>query len=161
MQGQAQSPIYNQSGNGSSAIFNAPSNSSGAGGPLSLNQLLRGTPNSSSSNAVGSSASSLYYGGVNSRPYGIDGGNYSLSLSPEAIKNSRARRDQLAQERYQDVLAAIDGSRFISPEGSEEEQNSLLPNSAIGSSQQRQIQPQYKQRDDNFEIPKKVFNSIY
>ena len=151
--------LYNSSGNGSSsALYNSPGlYSDNRGGPLSLKQLLQGNQNAT----LGAKDSS-YYGRGNFRPYGIDNNNYSLSLTPQQIRESRARRDAIAQQRERESLASIERAEFIPIEGeSNQGLNSFQRGTGATATGRRQIKSKYKQRDNNFEMPKKVFNSIY
>ena len=145
--------IYNRSQTTASPnLYISPGGPSGTRGPLSLRQMLQGK-----SDAANGSVNS-YYGGRNFRPYGIDNNSYSLSLSPQEIKASRARRDALAQQRERETLndietADIQGQTagFLSQFQNQDS------NGTVAAPQQRR---RYQKRESGFEIPRKVFNSI-
>ena len=147
--------IYNSSNSGGSPLYNSSSSYTG-GGPISLKQLLEGNKQAS----VGRK-NSTYYGGSNFRPYGADNNNYSLSRSPQEIKESRARRDALARQRELENLAAIEGSRFVPTNTNENNRISGFTSSNSSSGTVRKVKSKYKQREHGFQMPKKVFNSIY
>lgn len=148
--------IYNSSSGGGSPLYNSSGSYSG-GGPISLKQMLDGNKQAS----VGRK-NSTYYGGGNFRPYGADNNSYSLSISPQEIQESRARRDALARQRELENIAAIEGTRFI-PTATDPTNGAFgfTPSSGSSGTVRRKVTSKYKQRDDNFQMPKKVFNSIY
>ena len=146
--------IYNSSqSSGGANIFNSPSSSSGTRGPLSLRQMLQGK-----SNAANGSVNS-YYGGSNYRPYGVDNNSYSLSLSPQEIKASRARRDALAQRQERQSLNSLETADIQGQTAGFLNQFQGQGN-ATGQTAAPQQQRRYKKRESGFEIPRKVFNSI-
>ena len=148
--------LYNSSnGGGSSPLYNSSGSYSG-GGPISLKQLLEGNKRASSGGKT-----STYYGGGNFRPYGADNNSYSLSLSPQEIQESRARRDALAQQRERENLAALEASKFTPVANTGEQSAFGFQSNGSSGTVRRKVTSKYKQRDDNFEMPKRVFNSIY
>lgn len=147
--------IFNRSqGTASPNLFNSPNTASGTRGPLSLRQMLQGKDN-----AANGSVNS-YYGGSNFRPHGVDNNSYSLSLSPEEIKASRARRDALAQRQERESLDNLQTAGLDDIQG----QTAGFLNKFQGQGDATAVTPQkrkrFKKRDSGFEIPKKVFNSI-
>ncbi len=149
--------IYNRSLSGNGArLYNAPNSSYGTRGPISLRQMLAGKENA----ANGSKNS--YYGGSNFRPYGTDNNNYSLSLSPDQIRASRARRDAFAQQRERENMKTLQQTAQL--DGVEGQTNNFLnkfQSRAVRAPANLGRKDRFKQRKKGFEMPKKVFNSIY
>lgn len=149
---------FNSQGQYNSQIYNSPGSSSR--GPLSLKQLLQGKEN-----AANGSRSSSYYGGYNNRPYGVDNSNYSLSLSPNEIRAARQKRNALAQQRERE--SSNDLNKQASALYMEEETNTYLetfqsnkPNTTRRTNTRSQGQRPAQTREDRFEMPPKVFNSV-
>lgn len=137
-------------------IYNAPNSSYGTRGPLSLRQMLQGKTDA----ANGSKNS--YYGDSNFRPHGVDNNNYSLSLSPDEIRASRARRDSLARQRERENANALQQTAQF--DDVEDQTNGFLNKFQSGNVRapaNLSRKNRFKQRKNGFEMPKKVFNSIY
>lgn len=147
---------YNSQGQYNAQIYNSPGTSTR--GPLSLKQLLQGRENA----ADGSKSS--YYGGYNNRPYGVDNNNYSLSLSPDEIRATRARRNALAQQRERESTSDL--NKQASALYMEDETDAYLNTfqsdrtNTRRTTTQRPTQSRGNRRDGGFEIPPKVFNSV-
>lgn len=146
---------YNSQGGYGSQIYN--SSSSGSRGPLSIKQLLQGK----SSAADGSSA---YYGGSDFRPYGMDEG-FSLALSPSQVSESRNKRDALARQYEREAMDSLQRSQ--SEELTQETsgylnsfQNANSPQ-VQGTTRQPIQRRVFTPKKNDFEKPKRVFNSIY
>ena len=147
--------IYNSSSSGGSPLYTSSGSYTG-GGPISLKQLLEGNKQASAGRK-----NSTYYGGSNFRPYGADNNNYSLSRSPQEIRESRARRDALARQRELENLAALEGTKFVPTDNNQNRVSGFIPSNSSSGTVRRKVTSKYKQRDDGFQMPKKVFNSIY
>lgn len=145
--------IYNRSQTTASPnLYNSPGGPSGTRGPLSLRQMLQGK-NDAANGSVNS-----YYGGSNFRPYGIDNNSYSLSLSPQEIKASRARRDALAQQRERESLQDIETADIQGQTAGF--LNQFQGQNATGATAAPQQRRRFRKRESGFEMPRKVFNSI-
>lgn len=143
---------YNSQGQYGAQIYNSPSTSSR--GPLSLKQLLQGRENA----ADGSRAAS-YYGGYNNRPYGVDNNSYSLALSPDEIRATRARRDALARQQEREALNDL--NRQASALYVEDETDAYLETFQSNQPIRRRTKAKpYDPREKGFEMPPKVFNSV-
>lgn len=145
----------------SAPLYNTGTVSSySTGGPIALNQLLRGN------NAAANGSRQYAYSGQ--QTFGAK--DYSLSLSPDQVRANRARqeanyqrqqRELQQQARQQERLAAQSASQnsvqgqtnqflnqFQSP-------NAQAIQTSSGASQRRVVR-----RPSGFETPKKVFNSV-
>ncbi len=147
--GWAQNTLYNSSSSKPSPPIYNPSFSSSGGTPLPLKQRLR-------TGRAGASASGGYYGGKNARPYSLDNNDYSLQLSSSQIRRDREERNRLAQQRELENIASL-GRSGEAPQTAED----ILNSGQDGSTVRRRVKSKYNQRNDKFDVPKKVFNSIY
>lgn len=140
------------------SIYNKPNNDYQTGGPLSLNQLMRGNEN-----AATGARNVRYYGGQNFRPYGLDNDNFSLNLTPEQVRANRAERDRLAQQREQENLENLNNyyDELAAYEAQIQQQNQQGQ-----ASQSRSRGPVRRVlRDDSEErresvMPRRIFNSL-
>lgn len=144
--------IYNGGGYGSQ-LYNSSSSHRNRG-PISLKQMLSGKKDA----ATGSSSG--YYGGRNSRPYGMDNNSRSLSLSPSEIQASRAKRDAFARAQEKESLRQIQTAQAVGVQGQTKD---FLNKFQSGSSQKKsgKVRSIYKKtRKQDFDMPSKVFNSV-
>lgn len=147
--------VYNRGAGYGTKIYNSPNSSYGTRGPLSLKQMLEGK-----SDAADGSKNS-YYGGSNFRPYGTDNNNYSLSLSPDEIRASRARRDALAQQREREnQRSLLQNAQYDDVESQTNGYLNRFQSGAVRAPANLSKKKRFKQRKRGFEMPKKVFNSI-
>lgn len=82
---------FNSQGQHNAQIYNSIGSSSR--GPLSLNQILQGNDNAADGTR------NAYSGNYNSRPYGVNGSNKSLALSPSELDETRRRREEIARQQ--------------------------------------------------------------
>ena len=130
-------------------VYNSAGSSYGTGGPISLKQIIQGRERA----ATGDRYSS--YGSTYSSPYSISPSQYSLNISPEQIRASRERRDFLAQQAEQESLEDI-----VNPQEVAATNNIYRPPS-VSVSPTGRPNSVYIRRDKDFDVPKKVFRSIY
>lgn len=150
----------------SAPIYNSPNSSYSAGGPLNLQQILRGNENAAKGDK--NQYYGQYYGGQNFRPYGTTGVNQGYGLSPQEVANARAKRDSRAQQaerenlaalqRYDDELAAFEAQQ-AQQYGQQiygQQPATYNPNPAANSGR-RVYNPKDQER---LEKPRRVFNSL-
>lgn len=152
--------IYNSTGSGGSNIYNSSSRSGAK--PLSLRQIIEGRDEETARSSYSDTGD--YYGGQNYRPYGVSNNNYSLNLSAAEIEADRARRNREAQRAEREAIDSLQQAAFV-PYTETSSPNIYEGDFySYGSGQsRRRVGSSYKQRDDQngFEMPRKVFNSIY
>lgn len=147
---------------GSGSVYVNPNTNYGSGGPISIPQLLRGET-SSGAYSSGSSYGGAYYGGTNARPYGMDNNSYSLAITPAQVRERRAERDRQAQQLERDSQNQIEQASYSDTlENSTNQYLEQFQNrDAVGTRQQTPTQRRiYRQRDDGFEMPERVFRSV-
>lgn len=131
-------------------IYNSPGSSYGTGGPISLKQILQGRERAASGDPY------AYRGGRVSNPYSINPNDYSLDLNPDRIRASRERRDFLAQQQEEQTLDELGNPDQFAQNNSF---NQFNPTKVKVRKPGRGTI--YNRRDKNFDVPKKVFRSIY
>lgn len=147
---------------GSGSIYVNPNSTTRSGGPISIPQLLRGETSSSGSYGSSSSYGGAYYGGQNFRPFGVDNNNYSLSMTPAEVQSRRAERDREAQQRERENQARIEQAAYS--DTLDQQTNGFIDkfqaNDAVGTRQGTQQRRIYRQREEGFEMPQRVFRSV-
>ena len=134
-------------------FYNSPSGGSYVGGPIALNQLLQGN------NAAADGSRRFTY--TDNRAFGSK--NFSLSLSPEQVRASRARQEA-AYQREQAEFARLE--RQAEQQKARQNQTNPFVNQFQSSGVRtvpvraapRRVAPERNER--GFKVPKKVFNSI-
>ena len=153
-------PVWAQS----SPLYNTQNSFYNSSGPINLQQVSRG-----GGTASRVSSNSQYYGGSNARPFGLDNQNFSLGLTSQDIRASRARRDSEARRREQENLTAIqqyddDLAAFQRQQQANAQQQLqgqrpsgfTSPSTTTG---RRSFNNRQQQRQ-RFEKPRRVFNSL-
>ena len=131
-------------------IFNSPGSAHGTGGPISLKQMIQGRDRAAAGDRY------AYYGDRLTSPYSINPADYAGYKSAAQIQRERDRRNQLAQEREKENIAGL-----VNFDASDETAaNSYRPTNVRVSPRGRPGSVYIKRKKD-FDVPKKVFRSIY
>lgn len=147
--------IYNRSQNSYGAkLYNAPGSYYNSQGPLSIKQMLRGKGDAADGNRSS-------YNRSRYTPYsmGSNSGNYSLALSPDEVRANRARLDAMARKRNIELERRKNQENNLYTQ-TNSYLNRFQSNQTSSATHVKATRAIYRKQKKEFEIPKKVFNSI-
>lgn len=154
-------PLYNGSATtGTTSLYNSNQNGTGAGKPLSLNQIMSGT------NATGYE---YQRGGTGYTPYGTQNLYNSNSLSPSVEEVNAYRAQQADAARRAELEAQRSLLSYANPDADPNAQTQTYLNQFQGQPQTgaspapyayKPPTQVYKGRDLGIDVPKRVFNSV-